>query len=162
MNATLANEPAVKFGFGRGWATSITTAGNDIVVTPITSDSASRREQQHFIPISILHYYAALGALPANRGRTFFIEEPSDQAGFITDAIASSTHIPHFVAASAWTSEFWHRYYPALLPSAFYPDEMLDWDASIEKAPTRPSGTLIVTLEYAGRGKPTPVEDPWD
>jgi hypothetical protein len=48
-----------------------------------------------------------------------------------------------------------------LAPSKFYADELLDWDAAIEVAPTRPSGTLTVTLQYAGRGKPTPIEDPW-
>ncbi len=163
MNATLADESAVRFGFGRGWATDITTVGNDIVDASITSDVAPRRERELLITIPILHYYAAaLGALPANRGRTFFVEEPSDQAGFITDAIASSTYVPHFVAASAWSSVFARRHYRALLPAAFYPEELLDWDASIEVAPKRPSGTLKVTLQYAGRGTPTPVEDPWD
>lgn len=47
-------------------------------------------------------------------------------------------------------------------PSKFYEDELLDWDAAIEVAPMRPSGTLTVTLEYAGRGTPSPTTDPWD
>ena len=47
-------------------------------------------------------------------------------------------------------------------PSKFYADELLDWDAAIEVAPMRPSGTLTVTLEYAGRGTPSPTRDPWD
>jgi hypothetical protein len=47
-------------------------------------------------------------------------------------------------------------------PSKAYVDELLDWDAFIKVAPVRPSGTLMVTLEYGGRGKPTPLRDPWD
>jgi hypothetical protein len=47
-------------------------------------------------------------------------------------------------------------------PSKFYADELLDWDAAIEVAPIRPSGTLTVTLEYAGRATPSPTWDPWD
>jgi hypothetical protein len=47
-------------------------------------------------------------------------------------------------------------------PSKFYADELLDWDAAIEVAPMRPSGTLSVTLEYAGRATPSPTRDPWD
>ena len=48
------------------------------------------------------------------------------------------------------------------IPSGFYADELLDWDAAIEVAPTRPSGTLTVTLEYAGRATPSPTVAPWD
>ena len=39
--------------------------------------------------------------------------------------------------------------------------EHLDWDAHIAIAPKRRSGSISVELEYGGRGKPTPVEDPW-
>lgn len=45
-------------------------------------------------------------------------------------------------------------------PGSFYPDELLDWDMTINIAPKRPSGTLMVTLKYAGRGKPSPAEAP--
>ena len=47
-------------------------------------------------------------------------------------------------------------------PSKAYVDELLDWDAFIKVAPVRPTGTLMVTLEYGGRGTPTPLRDPWD
>jgi hypothetical protein len=39
--------------------------------------------------------------------------------------------------------------------------DRLDWDAHIPIAPKRRSGSIRVELEYGGRGKPTPVEDPW-
>ena len=40
-------------------------------------------------------------------------------------------------------------------------DDTLDWDVWIEAPPPRPTGTILVKLEFAGRGKPAPVEDPW-
>ncbi len=43
-----------------------------------------------------------------------------------------------------------------------HPAESLDWDASIEVAPIRVSGTLTVILEYGGRATPSPTRDPWD
>ena len=39
--------------------------------------------------------------------------------------------------------------------------DRLDWDRHIPIAPKRRSGSIRVELEYGGRGKPTPVEDPW-
>lgn len=53
--------------------------------------------------------------------------------------------------ASQWTT-----------PSKAHSDELLDWDAAIEVAPMRPSGTLKVTLQYAGRATPSPTREPWD
>ena len=40
-------------------------------------------------------------------------------------------------------------------------EDRLDWDAHIPLAPKRRSGSIRVTLEYGGRGKPTPADDPW-
>lgn len=37
-------------------------------------------------------------------------------------------------------------------------DDWEDWDACIEEAPKRPSGTLEVTLKYGGRGRPRAVD----
>lgn len=135
-----------------------------MVNTSVASDVAPWRGREYPIPVSILHYYPAalLGARPANVGRAFFIEEPLDRAGFITDAIFSTGHIPYSLAGSAWGAVIGPRPRPVLLPSASYPDELLDWEASIADVPKRPSGMLTVTLQYVGRGTPTPVEDPWD
>lgn len=41
-------------------------------------------------------------------------------------------------------------------------DEVLDWDFFSGPDPERPSGTITVALEYAGRGVPADVEDIWD
>ena len=43
-----------------------------------------------------------------------------------------------------------------------YEESILDWDITIETAPSRPSGTIQVQLEYRGRSTPIPVEDPWE
>ncbi len=40
-------------------------------------------------------------------------------------------------------------------------EDRLDWDVHIPIAPKRRSGSIRVTLEYGGRGKPMPAEDPW-
>ena len=40
-------------------------------------------------------------------------------------------------------------------------EEVLDWDVTIETTPSRPSGTMQVKLEYRGRSKPIPAENPW-
>ena len=40
-------------------------------------------------------------------------------------------------------------------------EDRLDWDAHIPVAPNRRSGSVRVKLEYGGRGRPTPAEDPW-
>lgn len=42
--------------------------------------------------------------------------------------------------------------------SAFTSD-LLDWEAGVATAPQRPSGKISVTLHYAGRGTPRPLED---
>jgi hypothetical protein len=36
-------------------------------------------------------------------------------------------------------------------------DDALDWDVAIVTPPARRSGTIRVTLRYAGRSKPEPV-----
>ncbi|MBK8183314.1 MAG: hypothetical protein IPK63_10660 [Candidatus Competibacteraceae bacterium] len=40
-------------------------------------------------------------------------------------------------------------------------EEVLDWDYSMSAPPPRASGTIPVKLEYMGRGKPLPADDPW-
>jgi hypothetical protein len=40
-------------------------------------------------------------------------------------------------------------------------EDLLDWDAVIHTNPARPAGNLRVRLEYVGRSKPLPVDDPW-
>jgi hypothetical protein len=38
--------------------------------------------------------------------------------------------------------------------------DILDWDVTIETPPPHRTGTIKVTLEYAGRGRPRAITDP--
>lgn len=38
--------------------------------------------------------------------------------------------------------------------------DILDWEASLDAPPPRRSGTIRVTLAFAGRSRPIPVDDP--
>ena len=40
-------------------------------------------------------------------------------------------------------------------------EQVLDWEFAIESEPKRPKGTTQVTLQFAGRDRPLPEEDPW-
>lgn len=42
-----------------------------------------------------------------------------------------------------------------------YTDEVSRGDYSMSAPPPRASGTIPVKLEYMGRGKPLPADDPW-
>lgn len=101
-------------------------------------------------------------AVPPSTGKVLLFEGAPEQVGLFEDAIGSSHVVPHFLALSPWNSVLGPSQYRALLPSTVYQDEALDWDATIEVPPDRPSGTFTVVLKYAGRDTPTPVEDPWD
>lgn len=55
--------------------------------------------------------------------------------------------------------KFRQRTETLLIPA--YDENVLDWDARIEIPPPRRSGTIRVKLEYKGRSKPIPIDDPW-
>ena len=38
--------------------------------------------------------------------------------------------------------------------------ELLDWDFCIESPPTRPTGIVEADVEFLGRGRPIPLDDP--
>ncbi len=38
--------------------------------------------------------------------------------------------------------------------------ELLDWDFFIETTPMRPSGVVEADVEFVGRGRPIPLDDP--
>ena len=38
--------------------------------------------------------------------------------------------------------------------------ELLDWDFCIESPPARPSGIVEADVEFLGRGRPIPLDDP--
>jgi hypothetical protein len=38
--------------------------------------------------------------------------------------------------------------------------DLLDWDFCIERPTTRPSGVVEADVEFIGRGRPIPLDDP--
>jgi hypothetical protein len=50
---------------------------------------------------------------------------------------------------------------PLQRESAVSADDRLDWDAHIPTAPRRRSGLIEVQLDYRGRGRPAPIDNPW-
>ena len=46
-------------------------------------------------------------------------------------------------------------------PTSEESEQVLDWDFAIEAEPKRPKGKIRVTLQFSGRDKPFPEEDPW-
>jgi len=47
-------------------------------------------------------------------------------------------------------------------PSPFALGELLNWDFEPDAAPDRPSGEIVVKLEYIGRGAPAQFHGTWD
>lgn len=41
-------------------------------------------------------------------------------------------------------------------------EDMVDWDFHVESPPPRQKGTIKVHFHCKGRGKPLPVDDPWE
>ena len=46
-------------------------------------------------------------------------------------------------------------------PTSEESEQVLNWDFAIEAEPKRPKGKIRVKLQFAGRDKPLPEEDPW-
>lgn len=151
----VAEAAVVRRGFIPHWGRTTTpTIEDERPIFSIASEAAPR----HVVFRALL----VARAVPPSTGKVLLFVGAPEQVGCFEDAIGSSHVVPDFVASSAWNSLLGPHHYGALLPSMAYQDEVLNWDVAIEVPPKRPSGTLTVTLKYAGRGTPTPVEDPWD
>lgn len=46
-------------------------------------------------------------------------------------------------------------------PTPVISQALLDWDAAPSVIPVRPSGEIVVELEYVGRGTPIHIQSPW-
>jgi hypothetical protein len=156
-----AEAPVIRTGFSPRWGrTTTTTIEVDEPNIPATSEVAP----QHATSVHLLVAWLAQRTsrmAPPNIGNVLLYEGARNQVGLFEDAIASSNLLSHFLASSVWNYSS-PPHYRALLPSTVDQDEVLNWDATIEVPPNRPSGTITVTLKYAGRATPTPVEDPLD
>ena len=91
------------------------------------------------------------------------LRSAQQQAGMAEAGVASSRVTSGFINPPDLSSLFNPEgFRGGVVGLRSYEDEVLNWDVAIEVAPERPSGTILVTLEYAGRGAPLPMEDPWD
>lgn len=141
-------EPIIGFGVRRR-ATTTTSAGDDVFEPCVTSEGGPPREDN--LVFALMSGAVEEQATPVSRGRAVFVVKPSDRLSWAADAVTSS-----------------HRFFPSWLASLgsswrrTVPDvERLDWDAFLEVPPARPHGTIEVTLEFAGRAKPLPVDEDW-
>jgi hypothetical protein len=158
----LAEAAVIRRGFSRPWATTTTTTIED--EQPDIS-IASEVAPHHSIAEDMLVAWITqrmFRPVPPSTGKVLLFEGAPEQVGLFEDAIGSSRAVPHYLASPAWNSLLAPPHHRALLPSMVYRDEVLNWDVAIDVPPERRSGTLTVTLKYAGRDTPTPVEDPWD
>jgi len=164
MSTELAETPIMGRRFRPRWATTTaTTTQNEFPDISVASQVTQSLVEGTHTYVAVAYARKKLHSLPPSVGRLLLFEGAPEQVGHVEDAIATSTLVPYLLAAnSAWSALFSHSQYRSLLPSVLDGDEILNWDAAIEVAPERPFGTLLVTFKYAGRGRPTPVENPWD
>jgi hypothetical protein len=158
----VAEAAVVRRGFSPHWGRTTTTTIED--EQPDIS-AASGVAPQHVVLGNLFVAWIAqrmFRAVPPSIGKVLLFEGAPEQVGLFEDAIGSSHIVPNFLASSGWSPVLGPHHYRALVPSMVNQDEVLNWDVGIEVPPERPSGTLTVTLKYAGRGTPTPVEDPWN
>ena len=162
MIAELVEAPVFGRVFKRRWATGTTTTTDNALPDISIASAAVSRPEANLIYVA-LPYSRKLDSLPPNIGRAVPVEGVLEQVGNVEDAIATSHLFPlRVLSIGSLGLLFNSSYHRSLLPSQVHASEILNWDAAIEVAPKRPSGKLTVTLRYAGRGTPSPVENPWD
>ena len=107
------------------------------------------------VPYAGVPFYA----LPRIAGRAVFVEGTPEQVGLTSDAIVISSLLPRLWRMPGWLLT---RSQPLLShPVGAGNLDVVDWEQALLETPQRPSGTIKVTLEYAGRSKPIPAGDPW-
>ena len=155
-----AAEPAIKQEEirKRGWALSTATTSGDEPVHrqkyAITDPLVAIFEPVYRPPTTrsslAWEWFATLDALQLD-----FTELVSQYA--VTRNLAVHSPADELDVAAHWAALLRR---PLQLPQS--PEEdILDWETAIEPAPSRPSGWIEVSLEFAGRSKPLPEEDPW-
>jgi hypothetical protein len=159
----VAQAAVVRRGFSPRWGKTTTTTIED--EQPDIS-TASEEAPQHAV---WGHLFVARLAqrmespVPPRIGKILLIEAAPEEVGLFEDTVGSSGIVSDFFNVLAWSyvAVVPHRR-PPVESSAFYADELLDWDFAVETAPKRPTGTLTVTLKYVPRGNSAPFEDPGD
>jgi hypothetical protein len=154
----LSEPRVVRKSFSPRWATTATTTMEpELPDNSVASEVFPVRVFQDMVAVIVVA--GPSRAFAQQSGPVLFFEGAPEQVSF-TDFIGGSHVIPRFLMSPAW-HQFGHVQRRLAPASTVFEDDVLNWDAAIELAPSRPGGTLTVTLHYAGRGKPRPVEDPW-
>ena len=162
MSGALAEAPVIAVELKPKWATTTTTVVEGPVANISAATGVARRVDETVAFAVVPYARLSSGSLPLRAGKTVLFEGVLEQVGYFEDAIVTSTLATHFFAESSQTSLFACPPYAPIYDPLVGTEELLDWDAVVEIAPNRDSGSLGVTLEYTGRGAPKPFDNPWD
>lgn len=146
-------ESVVGFGVSGRRAISTTSLSDDFVESYAASERGSDPRDGLVFPLveRVDEEYAPAVA----RGRTHFLVTPPDRIGGVADAVATGSLPERFVGSRiVLLDSYCER--PGKVE-----EDRLDWDAFIGSPPVRSHGTIDVTLSFAGRSKPLPVDDDW-
>ena len=156
-----AAEPAIKQEETRkrGWALSTATTSGDEPVHrqkyAITEPLVAIVEpvyRPHMTRSSLAwEWVATLDALQLN-----FAELVSQYS--VTRDLAVHSPVDEPDVAAHWAALLRR---PLRLPRSAEED-MLDWNVGVSTPRSRPMTTVLASVEYRGRPKPTPFVDPWD
>jgi hypothetical protein len=145
------------------WATTASSLEqNDMADVSATSDVVSYSGRDMLL--AVVAYARSSYAFPRyHSGVIVLCEAPSEQLGIFENVVGASSSGRYFAVRfrNAIQSPAVKRY-DRSLPSPASTEDLLDWDVAIQTPPPRPSGTISVTLKYAGRSIPSPAADPLD
>jgi hypothetical protein len=104
---------------------------------------------------------------------TFYTEATSDdelaQLAAYCNALVGVDIVPEFSpiiellihGQTAFTPEEQQELSTAVARLVSPPEDVLDWDITIDEPPSRSAGVVRARVAYGGRSKPIPVENPW-
>ncbi len=145
---TAAEAPIVERRYSRPFALSTTSSQQEEPAdSPTTFGSASDSTLCLYAYAAHMSEHAT--ASPARMGRFIFVESEdpchvSSTDGLVSHPLAQPASCSGDLASN-WRTPF--------TPRSTITQETLDWDYAVSP-PKRPSGTIKVTLSFAGRGKP--------
>lgn len=118
-----------------------------VVPTPPQEELQQLFTIRHSAPLE--EYWAPL----SKRAQVFLdpiyrllVEIPEDQLERLQQHATITTFIEAKPASSSYTQEH---------------GDVIDWDITIDTPHRRAAGTIHVTLKYAGRSTPSPIDNPW-
>lgn len=163
MIMTAYSEPSV---VGRSlrarWATTTSSLEeSEMVDVSASSDVASYPTRE--ILLAVVPYARPSDALPHHCGIVVLCAASAEQNTLIESAVWAANSGPYSTMQRRdLLPNALVRSYGRSGPSPVSTEELLDWDTAIKTPPPRPSGSISVTLRYAGRSTPSPVTDSLD